>query len=289
MIYCDLHCHSTYSDGSYTPQELINSAIEARLGAIALTDHNTLEGYADFLKAAEGRIEACIGCEFSTEIDGLDLHLLGLFLDYTQSEEIRKQLAAQLERKEQSNRLTIENLAKDGYSVSYQEFANLFNEGSKNRVHIARYLIQKGIIGTIEDAFRDLLADNSKYIHKSSKMNFYDTIRLINKANGISIWAHPLVDVKDRNTCRNILKKAKKIGLDGVEVYHSKFNSDEIAFMESLCKEYNLLPSGGSDFHGSNKKDVALGIGKGNVYVPYDWYKNLKTKAEERRKSFAVR
>lgn len=280
--FCDLHCHSTFSDGSCTPQELVDLAVASGLGAIALTDHNTIDGHQGFIDAAKDRMEVCAGCEFTTEADGQELHLLGMFLDSVKSDHIKCELAAQQERKETSNRLTIDKLAEAGYPLSYQEFVEIYGDGSKNRVHIASYLKLKGIVSTIQDAFRNLLANDSKFLYKSPKMAFYDIIRLINDAGGVTVWAHPLVDV-DRHTCRVILDRAVALGLDGVEVRHSKFSVDDILFMESLCKEYNLLPSGGSDFHGSNKPEVSLGIGKGNLRVPYEWYQQLRTRAEEKR------
>lgn len=282
MKYCDLHCHSNFSDGSFTPQELVDIAVGAGLSAIALTDHNTLEGNQALIEAAQGRIEVCAGCEFTTGLDGQDLHLVGLFLD-THLAEINKELLLQRQRKENSNRRSIEALEAAGYKVSYDEFVQLFGMGSKNRVHIAKYLMIKGITASVAEAFEVLLADDSPYCIKNSKLDFYDMIRLIDAAGGVSVWAHPLYDV-DRTHCERILLGAKAHGLDGVEVYYSSFSDSDIAFMEEMCQKYNLLPSGGSDFHGANKPDISIGVGRGDLRVPYDCYQRLKARAEEKRR-----
>lgn len=279
---CDLHCHSTYSDGSCTPESLVQLAVATGLAAVALTDHNTIDGHDAFLRAAAGRIEPCLGCEFSTEVDGQELHLLGLFLDVGRVGAIQRELSLQIRRKEEANRCTIERLVSAGYPLNYAEFIQTSGVGSRNRVHIAKYLMQKGIVKSVEEAFAGLLARDSAFVCQSSKMNFYEMIKKINDAGGVSVWAHPLVDV-DRCTCRAILQRAKLCGLDGVEVRHSDFSAEEVTFMEALCHELQLLPSGGSDFHGAHKPDISIGKGRGDLSVPYDWYIALKRRAEARR------
>ena len=143
MEYCDLHCHSNFSDGSSTPEEIIELACKMNLKAVALTDHNSVNGLKRFFKAGEGRIETCGGCEFTTEVDGQELHLLGLFLRPENMSDLESLLNEQLNLKDLSNQITINNLSKAGYPVSYEEFTSLYGKGVLNRVHIARYLMKK--------------------------------------------------------------------------------------------------------------------------------------------------
>lgn len=281
MKYCDLHVHSIYSDGTCSPKELVENAISSDLCALALTDHNTVEGLDEFFEAAAEKIKVCGGCEITTEDDGQELHLLGLFLDPKKIEPIQNALTEQLKRKEQSNRETIEKLSAGGYDVSYPEFVEIYGHGVKNRVHIAKYLIHKGIISEIKEAFDRLLSTRMGFYQETKKLDFYNMISLIHEAGGVAVWAHPLFHV-DRKTCETIILKAKDFGLDGVEVYYSTYSDDDTAFMHQLCEKYNLLESGGSDFHGENKPELQIGVGYGKLRIPLSCYENLKKAADER-------
>lgn len=275
MNYCDLHCHSNFSDGTCTPEELIEYACEAGLSAIALTDHNTVGGVKRFLKAAEGKIEAVGGCEITTEFDGQELHLLGLFLTDENLGKINDCLMQQLERKEASNKDTLNRFAEDGYDISYEEFLKVYGNGIKNRLHIAKYLISKGVVESIDEAFSGVLVEGGRYYKSIRRLDFFEMIRLIKEVGGVAVWAHPLFHV-DRKNCEEILVKAKEFGLDGIEVYYTTYSEDDTKFMQDMCRKYDLLASGGSDFHGDNKPNVKIGSGYGNLAVPYECYENLK-------------
>lgn len=283
MDCCDLHVHSFYSDGTCSPQELVEKAVLSDLRAIALTDHNTMDGLNDFFEAAAGKIEVCGGCEITTEVAGQELHLLGLFLHPQKTEPLQKALAEQLGRKEQSNRETIERMSTAGYEVSYSEFADIFGSGVKNRVHIAKYLMRKGIVSEISEAFQGLLSESAGFYRETKKLDFYQMITLIHEAGGVAVWAHPLFHV-DRETCEAIIIKAKSFGLDGAEVYYSTYSDDETEFMRRLCAKYHLLESGGSDYHGDNKPGIQIGRGYGQLQIPFSCYEKLKKCAEERNK-----
>lgn len=281
MKTCDLHCHSNFSDGSNTPEEVIDLACSAGLSAVALTDHNTVGGIERAVKAADGRIELCCGCEFTTEVSGQELHLLGLFLKPDRINVIQGVLSAQLARKEESNRVTIERLKEAGYPVSFDEFIKLYGTGVKNRVHIARYLISKGIVSDVNEAYLGILSSKGEFYQKTERQDFFEMIPLIREAGGVAVWAHPLFHV-NKCECEKILAKSKEYGLDGVEVYYSTYTSEETSFMKELCHRYNVLESGGSDFHGENKPEINIGNGYGNLEIPYSCYENLKALAELR-------
>lgn len=281
MDCCDLHVHSNYSDGTCSPKKLVELAISCGLCALALTDHNTMDGLDEFFEAAGRTIEVSGGCEITTEDAGQELHLLGLFLNSEKVEPIQEALTKQLKRKEQSNRETIVKLSDAGYDVSYSEFIEIMGHGVKNRVHIAKYLMRKNIISEIQEAFDGLLSTKMGFYQETKKLDFYEMISLIHKCGGVSVWAHPLFHV-NREKCEAIIRKAKNFGLDGVEVYYSTYSEDDTKFMHQLCEKYNLLESGGSDFHGENKPGIQIGTGKGNLRIPLSCYKNLKKRADER-------
>ena len=286
MDYCDLHVHSIYSDGTCSPKELVETAVSSGLCALALTDHNTIDGLDEFFEAAEGiEIEVCGGCEITTEDDGQELHLLGLFLNSKNVEPIQKALKEQLKRKEQSNRETIEKLSEAGYDVSYSEFVEIMGYGVKNRVHIAKYLMSKNIILEIKEAFDGLLSTKMGFYQETKKLDFFEMISLIHESGGVAVWAHPLFHV-NWEKCEAIIRKAKSFGLDGVEVYYSTYSDDDTKFMHQLCEKYQLLESGGSDFHGENKPVLQIGTGYGNLRIPLSCYKNLKKRADELNNRF---
>lgn len=278
MKFCDLHCHSTFSDGRRTPEELVDLAVEAGLSALALTDHNTLGGLTRFFRAAAGRIEVCGGCELDTQADGHKVHLLGLFLDPERSKPLIEAMNAQQQHKDAQCRITIESLAAAGYPLSYDEFTALFPTERRNRMHVARYMMQKGVITAISEAFEGLLRPGNGFYEEPEKLDFYEMIPVIARAGGVSVWAHPLFHV-DRDTCEAITAKAVSCGLDGTEVYYCTYSDDDTAFMRDICRRYNLLESGGSDYHGENKPGLMIGTGYGNLRIPYSCYESLKARA----------
>ena len=288
MDYCDLHCHSYFSDGSCSPEALVDLAVSADLRALALTDHNAVLGLERFCRAAEGRIEACCGCEITTEADGQELHLLGLFLDPEKMSSVQKVLTEQLERKAQSNRQTIERLAAAGYPVSWAEFEAGAGDGVKNRVHIARYLMKKGIVSEVKQAFAGLLAPGGGFYQETKKLDFFRMIEMLDEIGAVSVWAHPLFHV-NREVCEQLLRRAKACGLDGAEVYYSTYSEADTVFMQRMCRQYGLLESGGSDFHGENKPGLALGTGYGGLRVPFSCYEGLKARAEAKRRAREIK
>lgn len=273
MKVCDLHDHSTASDGTLTPSQLVDLAVEKGLSAIALTDHNNIEGLSEFYKRCrEKGIDAAGGCEFTTEYEGTELHLIGMFIDEDKFDLVRKYLEELVVAKAESCKITIENLQKAGYPVSYEEFKKLNGEGVKNRVHIANLLIAKGVVKEKQEAFDTLLSSKGQYYVPPKKLDFVKTIDFIHSIGAVAIWAHPLFHV-NQPRCDEILAAVKT--LDAVEVYYTTYSEDDTAFMQKMVEKYHLIASGGSDFHGDNKPDTFIGVGYGNLKIPYSCYENL--------------
>ena len=277
MKFCDLHTHSVFSDGTCTPAELIDEAVSLGLSAIALTDHNTVDGLPDFLAAAEGKdILAIPGVEFSTEYQGKELHLLGLFLDPAHFPTVRAVARDYLKRKAQSNLDLIAALKGAGYEVDYEKLLAQSPNGNINRAHIAAALAEKGYVGSIKEAFQTLLAKGGAFYKEPAKPTFWEMLDFLNSIGAVPVLAHPFLNL-DEDRLRVFLPLAKERGLRGMEVAYSTYDDATAACAAGLAGEFGLLPSGGSDYHGKKKADIKMGIGRGNLQVPAEWVRNLKT------------
>lgn len=274
---CDLHTHSTYSDGTLTPAQLIALAREKKLSAITLSDHNTVAGLPLFLEAAEGSgVEAVPGIEFSTEYEGTELHILGLFIKPCHYEKINALLRQFLERKETSNRQLVQRLRAAGMDLDYEEIRNQA-AGSVNRARIAAKMVEKGYCQSIKQAFSDWLSPKKGYYIPPLRPDAYETIRFIKSLGAVAVLAHPFLSLQEAQL-RAFLPEAVAAGLDGMEVYYAAYDKETTALAKQIAAEYGLLESGGSDFHGQNKPDIDLGSGKGDLSIPVELLEKLKTR-----------
>ena len=274
---CDLHTHSTYSDGTLTPAQLIALAREKKLSAITLSDHNTVAGLPLFLEAAEGSgVEAVPGIEFSTEYEGTELHILGLFIKPCHYEKINALLRQFLERKETSNRQLVQRLQAAGMDLDYEEIRNQA-AGSVNRARIAAKMVEKGYCQSIKQAFSDWLSPKKGYYIPPLRPDAYETIRFIKSLGAVVVLAHPFLSLQEAQL-RAFLPEAVAAGLDGMEVYYAAYDKETTALAKQIAAEYGLLESGGSDFHGQNKPDIDLGSGKGDLSIPVELLEKLKTR-----------
>ena len=271
--YCDLHTHSSFSDGTCTPAELIRLAEEAGLGAVALCDHNTVAGLPEFLKAAEGSpVEAVPGIEFSAEYEGKELHILGLFIRPEHYNAVNDLLDEALQQKEQSNLELIRRLGEAGISLDYDRI-KAEASGTVNRAVIAAAMVQCGYCESVKAAFRDWLAPERGYFVPPKRLNAFAVICFIKSIGAVAVLAHPFLNLEEAQL-RRFLTAAE--GLDGMEVYYSLFDEDQTALAERIAEEFGLLKSGGSDFHGENKPDIRLGVGKGKLRVSIRCLEEMK-------------
>ena len=275
MKLCDLHTHSIYSDGTSTPDELIRLAGEAGLCAIALTDHNTVSGIPHFLRAAKGsQVIAVPGIEVSSDYLGNELHIVGLFKTLAHLDAMEDYVAAYLERKEQSNVDLCNNLCAAGYEISYEKIKDATPDGVVNRALIAAELLRSGYVESIKAAFATLLSKKGGYYHEPRKLDAYDVICKLREFGAIPILAHPFLSL-DEAQLRTFLPKARDAGLVGMETDYSTFDEATTALARALADEYGLRKSGGSDYHGTNKPDIKVGVGKGTLCVPFAYFENL--------------
>lgn len=277
---CDLHTHSIYSDGTMTPTEIIKSA--KKLGiAVALSDHNTLSGLPEFVSAAEAmNVEAVPGVEFSTDHEGRELHILGLFVrpeHYPAISEITDSFSIS---KAKSNLDLIDKLCRAGYNVDLRKIAAATPNGHVNRVHIAAELTALGYTSSITEAFDTLLSPEMGFYRPPLRISSFKLISFLKSIGVVSVLAHPFVSMT-QTELEKFLPEAKKHGLDGMEVLYSEYDAKTEQKAMLLAKRYRLLMSGGSDFHGANRHGISLGTGRGNLRVPYELYQKLKMRAEE--------
>ena len=277
MKSCDLHTHSCFSDGTYTPSELISAAEEIGLSAIALTDHNTVAGLDEFSSAAESTsVEAVPGIELSTEWRGRELHILGLYIktaDYSRLVELVEDMRA---RKEKAYRDCITSLNRAGYNLDYDEIAAEC-QGQANRAHIARELVRRGYVYSREEAFDTLLHPRGDHYRAPKYLEAEEAIRFLKSIGAVTVWAHPYLSL-DKESVWEFLPLAKAAGLDAMETIYSKYSDETTATARATAKEFGILESGGSDFHGPLKPDVMLGVGRGNIAVPYELLTALKAR-----------
>ena len=276
MKVCDLHSHSTFSDGTFTPTQLASLAEELGLSALALTDHNTSRGLDEFMNAGKNSsVETVAGCEFSTEWEKHELHIVGLFFPESTWVEIEDFVELMHIAKRNSNIILIENLNKAGYELTYEEVAASTDADEFNRAHVAKVLAGKGYAESVDDAFKRILREDIGYYVPPKRLSAISAIKFI-KANGaVAILAHPFLNL-NYEELEEFLPKAKEAGLDGMETLYSKFSEKEILQAKELANRYGLKESGGSDFHGTVKPDIQLGSGRGNLKVPIEFYNNLK-------------
>ena len=275
-LRCDLHTHSVFSDGTYTPGEIIAEA--KRLGLIvALTDHNTAAGLPEFMDAAQKLgVTAVPGVEFSTEYKGKELHLLGLFVLPEHYAAVERMVKEQHVLKEISNMELVERLNQAGYLIDYMKVKRRNPNGNANRAHMAAELLDQGYVTSIREAFNTILSDNGGFYVPPSRLQLIDVIKELRHIGVLPILAHPLQELAEPEL-RDLLPNAIEAGLAGMETMHSSYTPETIALAEKIAAEFNLLSSGGSDFHGSVKPGISLGTGRGWLCIPSKIYSNLAT------------
>lgn len=279
-MFCDLHTHSVFSDGTFTPAELIDGALESELSAIALTDHNTVEGLPDLMRAANGKpIEIVLGSEFSVDYNETELHLLGLFIKPTYFSQISERMQEMMQRKEQSNINLIDSLSRVGIQLDYDEIKNATPSGKINRAHIASAMMKKGYVQSVAEAFDVYLSKSGGYYKEPKRIAVWEMLDFMQSIGAVSVLAHPFLNLSEKELLQ-FLPAAKEKGLIGMECYYSLNDAPTTDTSLRIANEYGLLPSGGSDFHGLRKPDIKLGVGKGNLKIPFEWYLALKEKAK---------
>lgn len=275
---CDLHTHSNYSDGTDTPEQLLRKAQDLGLKAIVLCDHNSVDGLPEFMEAApKYAVEAVPGVEFTTEYEGTELHILGLYIPPSYYQTIRDMMREIMIRKERSERELVEALARTGMELSYEAIKAKTRSGYVNRAHIAAELMDKGYAASFDEAFRVFLSPKRGYYTPPKRLDAYEIIRFIKSIGAVSVLAHPFLSM-DEQKLRAFLPKAKECGLDAMETLYTKYDAQTTGLAIAIAREYGIGQSGGSDYHGTNKPDTMLGTGWGDLQVPLTFLERLREK-----------
>lgn len=277
MKLIDLHTHSCASDGTLTPTEVVQRAIEKDLAAIALTDHDTIDGVEEAMNAATGTsLELIPGIELScyyklpeedtSGIKEVEIHVLGLFVDY-KNPDFTGALDALKEARENRNLKMVQLFQNAGIPMTMEKLQQGNPNSVITRAHFARVLIEEGIVKNKDQAFKKYLGIGCPYYLPKPTVTPEYIIPLIKQAGGIPILAHPLLYKLGYRQVETLLDYLTGLGLQGLEAYHSSNNHYESDRLRSMANAKGLVVSGGSDFHGSNKPDIDLGTGRGNLRI----------------------
>jgi predicted metal-dependent phosphoesterase TrpH len=265
---CDLHVHSSYSDGEYSPAALVRMARDSSLAALAVTDHDTIEGQQEAQDAGKSyRLEVISGVEFSVRIEDREIHILGYLIDYNNSDMIEEFRLLRLSREDRARNI-IDKLSRLGIDIPYREIEQIAGEGTVGRPHIARALLERGVVSSHQEAFNRFIGYNGRAFVPKNVLTMDRVADLIIGAGGVAVWAHPARMIFDRK----LRKKLMDSGIRGVEVWHPNHNREYIQAIMEFSKKNNLIATGGSDFH----SDQAMKVKVGEITVSYDAVNALK-------------
>lgn len=275
MSFIDLHVHTTASDGTFTPEEVVKLALERQLSVLAITDHDTVSGVEEAILTAKGHdITIVPGVEISCFYDKTEIHMLGLFIDW-RNDTFAKNLEEMRERRKDRNERMVLRMNEDGIPVTLEKLQFEGKDTVITRAHFARFLEQEGYVKSKDEAFKKYVGEGCPYYLPREYIPYETAIDWIHEAEGLAILAHPYLYGFKEYKVRKMLEDLKEAGLDGLEVYHSSTNQGQSNLLREYGKRYNLLISGGSDFHGNNKPYVHLGTGKGNLKITDYVYEKL--------------
>ena len=277
----DLHVHSTSSDGTLTPAEVVRHAKSKGLAAIALTDHDTVAGVHEAIE--EGNrvgLEVIPGVELSAEYEDREIHILGLNIDFKSTLLLDKLHIMKKDREERDPKM-INKLNELGFEITLEDVkAEAVEGGVVTRAHFAAALLKKGYISERKEAFEEYIGFGCPAFVKRAKVQPVEAIKIIKDAGGVAVVAHICLSLKSTEKVKTSVKEFMGCGLEGIEVFHSDHSKEEIQFLQRLAKKNNLLVTGGSDFHGLNKNGIDIGVGFGQLVIRYELLERIKAKNE---------
>ncbi|GHG96179.1 PHP domain-containing protein [Streptomyces lanatus] len=252
----DLHTHSTASDGTDTPAELVRNAAAAGLDVVALTDHDTTRGYAEAVAALPEGLTLVTGAELSCRIDGISMHMLAYLFDPEEPSLLAERELVRDDRVPRAQGM-VAKLNALGVPVTWEQVLRIAGDGSVGRPHVATALVELGVVPTVGDAFtEDWLADGGRAYVEKHETDPFEAIRLVKAAGGVTVFAHPAASKRGLTVPEAAIAELAAAGLDGIEVDHMDHEPETRARLRGLAKELGLLPTGSSDYHGSRKTCV---------------------------------
>jgi predicted metal-dependent phosphoesterase TrpH len=273
----DLHAHTTFSDGSMSPVELIEYACKKQLKAIAITDHDCVDGIRHLQKINYvpcKEIEIVPGIELSSKISGHEIHILGYFLDVNHPG-LHKKLELLKKTRAERNLKMLQRLQMQKIDISEEEIS-VKGSHSISRAHIASLLVKKGYVPDYKTAFNQYLSSHGSAYVERERLTPKDSIETIQKAGGLAFLAHLNQIDADKDELYTICQTLKGYGLCGIEAYYSEYDNNWNALCAGILKRFDFLATGGSDFHGTHKPGLDLGVGYGRLKIPYSLLQSIK-------------
>jgi predicted metal-dependent phosphoesterase TrpH len=273
----DLHAHSTYSDGRLTPTELIERAASKGLEVLALTDHDCIDGTAEAQEAAQRYPQLLFipGVELSTDVPHGEVHLLGYFLDW-RNPRFQDRLARLRRSRLERGQKMLAKLKRLGIDVPWQRVKEIAGDGAVGRPHIALAMLEAGHISSLEEAFERYLGRNGPAYVEREKIAATEAVELITSASGLPVLAHP----RDLQNLESLVVELKEAALIGIEVYYQDYDQQTIERLLAVARQHDLLPLGGSDFHGiggAHERDL------GDIPFPFEPVQQLVALARQRQ------
>jgi predicted metal-dependent phosphoesterase TrpH len=273
-MFADLHLHSVFSDGTFTPEQLAQEGRQRGLAVLALTDHDTMEGCARLAAACAACGMECVpGTELTAELDGAEIHILGYFLQ-ADDPQLRAEMSKFQNVRQDRIREMVSRLNGLGIPLDAEAVFKLANCRSPGRPHVGRALVEAGFCASQEEAFERFLKRNRPAWVPKFRMSAVDTIQLIHRAGGVAVLAHPGLNRSD-----DIIAPLVEAGLDGIECYHSRHSPATSEHYVQVAEQHELLITGGSDCHGFNKGRPLIGT----IKLPYSHVEEMRTVANQRR------
>ncbi|MEU6544249.1 MULTISPECIES: PHP domain-containing protein [unclassified Streptomyces] len=252
----DLHTHSTASDGTDTPAELVRHAAEAGLDVVALTDHDTTRGYAEAITALPEGLTLVTGAELSCRVDGISMHLLAYLFDPEEPALLAERELVRDDRVPRAKSM-VAKLNALGVPVTWEQVSRIAGGGSVGRPHVASALVELGVVASVDDAFtQDWLADGGRAHVQKHETDPFEAVRLVKAAGGVTVFAHPAASKRGRTVPESTIAELAAAGLDGIEVDHMDHDPGTRVRLRGLAQELGLLTTGSSDYHGSRKTCV---------------------------------
>ncbi|MFI1155703.1 PHP domain-containing protein [Streptomyces sioyaensis] len=249
----DLHTHSTASDGTDTPAELVRHAAAAGLDVVALTDHDTVGGHAEARAALPAGLTLVTGAELSCRIDGVSLHLLAYLFDPEEPELARERELVRDDRVPRAQGM-VAKLRDLGVPITWEQVARIAGDGAVGRPHLATALVELGVVPSVSDAFTsEWLANNGRAYVDKHELDPFDAIRLVKAAGGVTVFAHPLAVKRGSCVPESVIAELAASGLDGIEADHMDHDAPTRARLHGMAADLGLLATGSSDYHGSRK------------------------------------
>jgi len=280
-VSIDLHIHTTASDGTFTPAQVVSHAHRLKLKAIAITDHDTVAGSKEaLLSGIPPSLEFLTGVEISATPPSFypgsgSFHLLGYSIRLDDPQ-LNRTLEKLQQARKNRNPAIINRLNELGISITLDEVRREAGEGQLGRPHIAQLMVKKRAVASIDEAFDRFLGTGKPAYVDKQRVECFKAIEIILAAGGVPVLAHPgLLDYKTDNQLDELIGELKKAGIQGVEVYYSGHTPDQTRFYAELAKRHDLLMTGGSDFHGTIQPEIEMGSGQGDLIVPYELFEKL--------------